>query len=51
VLYREKSAVCSEIYKNHRNTLCEQNVELMNVNSGGKQSNHCVLKGLFFHAI
>jgi len=28
MLYREKIAVCSEIYTKHINTLCGQNVEL-----------------------
>ena len=31
MLYREIIVVCSEIYKKHTNTLCGQNVELLNV--------------------
>ena len=31
MLYREIIAVCSEIYTKHINTLCGQNVELLNV--------------------
>ena len=31
MLYREIIAVCSEIHTKHTNTLCEQNVELLNV--------------------
>jgi len=31
MLNREIIAVCSQIHKNHINTLCGQNVELLNV--------------------
>jgi hypothetical protein len=31
MLYREVIAVCSEIHAKHINTLCGQNVELLNV--------------------
>jgi len=31
MLYREIIAVCSEIHTNHINTMCGQNVELLNV--------------------
>jgi hypothetical protein len=31
MLYREIIAVCSEIRKNHRKTLCGQNVKLFDV--------------------
>ena len=31
MLYREIITVCSEIYTKHTNTLCGQNVELVNV--------------------
>jgi len=31
MLYREIMAVCSEIHTKHINTLCGQNVELLNV--------------------
>ena len=32
MLYREIIAVCSEIHMKHINTLCGQNVEVLNVN-------------------
>ena len=32
MLYMETIAVCSEIHTKHINTLCGQNVELLNVN-------------------
>jgi hypothetical protein len=32
MLYSEIIAVCFEIHKKHINTLCGQNVELLNVN-------------------
>jgi len=32
MLYREITAVCSQIHTKHMNTLCGQNVELVNVN-------------------
>jgi len=35
MLYREVIAVCSQV---HTNTLCGQNVELMNVKHGGTYS-------------
>jgi hypothetical protein len=31
MLYREIIAVCSQIHTKHINTLCRQNVELLNV--------------------
>ena len=34
MLYREIMAVCSQIHTKHINTLCGQNVELLNVKSG-----------------
>ena len=40
MLYREIIAVCSEIHTKHINTLCEQNVEFVNVKSGGMYSDH-----------
>jgi hypothetical protein len=45
MLYREIIAVCSEIHTKHRNTLCGQNVEFVNVKPGGAYSNHWALKG------
>ena len=32
MLYREIMAVCSQIHTKHINTVCGQNVELLNVN-------------------
>jgi hypothetical protein len=43
MLYREIIAVCSEIHTKHTNTLCGQNVELLNVKPGGTYSNHWAL--------
>ena len=45
VLYREIIAVCSQIHIKHINTLCGQNVELLNVKPGGTYSDHWALKG------
>ena len=42
MLYKEMIAVCSEINKKHINTLCGQNVELLNV----KLVVHIVTTGL-----
>ena len=42
MLYREIIAVCSEIHTKHINTLCGQNVELLNV----KLAIHIVTTGL-----
>jgi hypothetical protein len=44
MLYSEIIAVCSEIHTKHINTLCGQNVELLNVKHGGTYSNHWALK-------
>jgi hypothetical protein len=35
MMYKAKVAVCSEIRTKHINTLCGQNVELLNVEPGG----------------
>jgi len=43
MLYREIIAVCSEIHTKHINTLCGQNVELLNV----KLMVHIVTTGLW----
>jgi hypothetical protein len=42
MLYREIMAVCSEIHTEHINTLCGQNVELLNV----KLAVHIVTTGM-----
>jgi hypothetical protein len=44
MLYREIIAVCSESHTKHINTLCGQNVELLNVKPGGIYSDHWQLK-------
>ena len=41
MLYREITAVCSQIHTKHINTLCGQNVEFVNVKPGGTYSDHC----------
>jgi len=43
MLYREIIPVCSEIHTKHINTLCGQNVELLNV----KLVVHIVTTGLY----
>jgi len=52
MLYREIMAVCSEIHTKHINTVCGQNVELLNVKvavhivtTGGTYSYYRALKG------
>jgi len=40
MLYSEIIAVCSEIHTKHINTLCEQNVELLNVKLSCTYSNN-----------
>jgi hypothetical protein len=42
MLYREMIAPCSQIHTKHNNTLCEQNVEFVNV----KLAVHMVTTGL-----
>jgi hypothetical protein len=46
MLYSEIIAVCSEIHIKHINTLCGQNVELLNVKPDGTYSDHWALEGL-----
>jgi len=43
MLHKKKIAVCSEIHTKHINTLCGQNVELLNV----KLEIHIVNTGLY----
>ena len=45
MLYKEIIDVCSQIHTKYINTLCEQNVELLNVNPGGTYSDHWAVKG------
>jgi len=44
MLYKEIIALRSEIITKHINTLCGQNVELLNVKAGGTYSDHWALK-------
>jgi len=43
MLYREIIVVCSQIQTKHKNSLCGQNLELLNV---GTLLNHWALNGL-----
>jgi len=45
MLYREITAVCSEIHTEHTYTLFERNVEFLNVKPGGTYSNHWTATG------
>ena len=45
MVYREIIVVCSQIYTKHTKTLCEQNVELLNVKPPGTYSDHWAVKG------
>ena len=45
MLYREIIAVCSEMHTKHINTLCGQDVELLNVKTGGTYSDHRAVNG------
>jgi hypothetical protein len=45
MLYNEIIAVCSDIQTKYINTLCGQNVEFVNVKTGGAYSDHWALKG------
>jgi hypothetical protein len=40
MLYSEIIAVCSHIHTKHINTLCGQNVELLNFEPGGTYNNN-----------
>jgi hypothetical protein len=51
MLYSEIIAVCSEIHTKHINTLCGQNVELLNVKRGGTYSNQWGIKSLIRNTI
>jgi len=44
MLYGEIIAGCSQIHTEHRKTLCGQNVDLLNVKSGGTSSDHWALE-------
>ena len=40
MLYSEIITACSQIHTKHKNTLCGQNVEFLNVQFGGTHSDH-----------
>jgi len=44
MLYREIIAVCSQIHTKHKNILCGQKVELVNVESGGTYTDQWVVE-------
>ena len=48
MLYREVIAVCSQIHTKHINTLCGQNVELLNIQPGGTHSYHRTVLGYLY---
>jgi len=37
--------ICSQIHTEHINTLCGQNVDLLNVNPDGTYSDHWAIQG------
>ena len=43
MVYREVIAVCSQIHTKHINTLCGQNVKLLNVKPGGTYSIYSIV--------
>jgi len=45
MLYREIIAVCFEMHTKHKYSVCGQNVEFVNVKSGGTYSNHWAFMG------
>jgi len=51
MLYTEIIAVCSQIHTKHINTLCGQNVELLNVGPAGTYSDRWALKRLRQHTV
>ena len=51
MLYRDIIAVFSEIHTKHINTLCGQNVELLNVKPGGTYSDHWAVNGKKFSSM
>jgi hypothetical protein len=46
MLYGEIIAVSSEVYTKHTNTLCGQNVQLLECKTGGTYRNHLGFGGL-----
>jgi hypothetical protein len=53
MLYREITAVCSQIHTEHINTVCVcgQNLEFLNLKSGGTNSNHWAVKVIVQHTV
>ena len=51
MLYREIIAVCSQIHKEHTNTLCGQMVEFFNIKPFDTNSNHWALKVIVQHTV
>ena len=45
MLYGEIIAVCSDVHTKHKNTVCWQNVEFVDVKPCGTYSNHWALEG------
>ena len=45
MLYGEFIAVCSQNHTKHVNTLCGQNVQIVNIKRGCVLNNHWVLEG------
>jgi hypothetical protein len=44
MLYSEIFTICSQIRTKHTNTLCGQNLELLNFKPGGTYSDHWAMK-------
>ena len=45
MLYREITAVCSQIHTNHINTLCSKQAEFLSAKPGGAYSDHWGFEG------
>jgi len=45
MMYTEITAFCPEIHTKHENTICEYDVEFLDVKPGGTYCNHDALKG------
>jgi hypothetical protein len=44
MMYKEIITICSQIHTRHTNTLCGQDVELLDVKPGSTYSDHWVLE-------
>jgi hypothetical protein len=49
MLFGKTVAVYCENHTEHTNTLCGHNAEFWCVKAGGTYSDHCVLKGYYYH--